>query len=173
MNIRPALTLFLLSPWVASSAVSSTALNTAVPASTSAAPVLHVYGSRGAKQRSGTPGAKLDGTLAELISHLDRVTPQNALADLHSLSPAARFRQHATDPTPLVLVDAVTRGDAQQLRNALAALGLQNASLYSNDVSGWLPVDKIEAATQRAELHSMRAAMSRTRTFPPVISPRA
>ena len=35
--------------------------------------------------------------------------------------------------------------------------------MYSNDVSGWLPVDQIEAATARAELHSMRAAMSRTR----------
>jgi hypothetical protein len=119
---------------------------------------------RTARQRLGVNGAKLDPALAELTTHLTGVSPQNAVADLRSLSPAAKFTQRSADATPLVLVDAVTRGDPQQLKNALVALGLQNASVYSNDVSGWLPVTQIEAAAARAELHSMRAAMSRARS---------
>src|SRR6202000_1535024 len=41
--------------------------------------------------------------------------------------------------------------------------GLQRASSYSNDVSGWLPVDQLNAATALGELHTIRAAMPRTR----------
>src|SRR6185312_15652664 len=109
-------------------------------------------------------GAKLDSALAELTAHLDLANTQNAVADLRSLSPAARFVQRSSDATPLVLVDAVTRGDPQQLKNALVALGLQNASVYSNDVSGWLPITQLEAAAASGELHSMRAAMPRARS---------
>ena len=42
-------------------------------------------------------------------------------------------------------------------------LGLQRAALYSDDVSGWLPVSQLDAATARTEVHSIRAAMPRTR----------
>jgi hypothetical protein len=122
-----------------------------------------VFGGRSAQQRLSAGGAKLDAALADLTAHLNRASPQSAW-DMHSLSPAARFMQRASDATPLVLIDAVTRGDPQQLKSALVALGLQNPSVYSNDVSGWLPVTQIEAATARVELHSIRAAMSRSRT---------
>jgi hypothetical protein len=126
---------------------------------------LHVFGDgRTARQRLGIRGAKLDSALAELTMHLNPASTHNAVADLRSLSPAAKFMQRSSDATPLVLVDAVTRGDPQQLKNALVALGLQYASVYSNDVSGWLPVTQIEAATARGELRLMRAAMSRTRS---------
>src|SRR5690242_12577577 len=130
----------------------------------SARPPLRVYGSTDARHRPGTAGAKLDPALADLASHLSQGTPGTGLTDLHSLSPAAKFMQRAPGTTSLVLVDAVTRGDPRQLRNVLVALGLQGASVYSNDVSGWLPVDQIDPATTHAELHSMRAAMSRTRS---------
>jgi hypothetical protein len=138
--------------------------NSTTPQSSSTGPsVLHAFGSRGAKRL--TPGGvKLDAALAELSNHLNLASPQTMLADLHSLSPAARFMQRPTDATPLVLIDAVTRGDPQQLKSALVALGLQNASVFSNDVSGWLPITAIDAATARTELHSMRAAMSRARS---------
>jgi len=62
-----------------------------------------------------------------------------------------------------VLVDAVTRGDPQQLLAALLSLGLEHPSLYINDVSGWLPVRQIGAAAARAEVHSLRASMPHTR----------
>jgi hypothetical protein len=72
--------------------------------------------------------------------------PDHRLADLHSLSPAARFAQSSATGTALILIEAVTRGDPQQLKSALVGLGLEHASIYSNDVGGWLPVDQIETA---------------------------
>ena len=51
----------------------------------------------------------------------------------------------------------------EQLKAALIGLGLERAAVYSNDVGGWLPVDRIEAAAARAEVHAIRAAMPRTR----------
>ena len=127
-------------------------------------PSLHVHGDGSARQQMGAAGAKLDSALAELTTHLPSPGSSNALSSLRSINPAARFMLRATDATPMVLVDAVTRGNPQQLKSALLALGLQGASVYSNDVSGWLPVTQITAATQRAELHSIRAAMPRTRS---------
>ena len=63
-----------------------------------------------------------------------------------------------------MLIDAVTRGDPQQLKAALVALGLKHPAVYSNDVGGWLPVTQLQAAAARAEVHSIRASMSRTRS---------
>lgn len=156
-------TLALLATFVAYPATSPPPPPDAAAQGASLTPHLHVFGGGNAKQHLGPAGAKLDSALAELTEHLSLASPQNALADLHSLSPAARFMQRSSDATPLVLIDAVTRGDPQQLRSALVALGLQNASVYSNDVSGWLPVTQIQAATARAELHAMRASMPRSR----------
>jgi len=124
---------------------------------------LLAFGSRGAQQRSAA-GAKFDGALADLSRHAARARPDHAIEDLRALAPAARFMQTSSGATPLVLIDAVTRGDPQQLQAALVALGLQHPSAYSNDVGGWLPVSQLDAATARAEVHSIRAAMPRTRT---------
>jgi hypothetical protein len=125
---------------------------------------LHAFGSRSAQQRQSAAGAKFDGALADLSRHAALVRPDHAIEDLISLAPAVRFKQTASDAAPLVLIDAVTRGDPQQLKAALVALGLQHPAMYSNDVGGWLPVTQLDAATARAEVHSIRAAMSRTRT---------
>ncbi len=62
-----------------------------------------------------------------------------------------------------MLIDAITRGDTQQLKTALVGLGLQRAAQYSNDVGGWLPVDQLNAAAALSDVHAMRAAMPRTR----------
>jgi hypothetical protein len=158
-----ALSLSVLAPCAARAAIppqpSPAAVRAPPPSS------LYVFGDgRSARQRLGSQGGKLDAALAELTTHLSLASAQNAVADLHSLSPAAKFMQRSSDPTPLVLVDAVTRGDPQQLKSALVALGLQNPSVYSNDVSGWLPVTQIETAAARSELHSIRAAMARARS---------
>jgi hypothetical protein len=123
---------------------------------------LHVFGSRSVQQRQSANGAKFDGALADLSRHAALARPDHAMEDLRSLAPAVRFKQAEAGSTPLVLIDAVTRGDPQQLKAALIALGLQHASVYANDVSGWLPVTRLDAATARAEVHSIRAALSRT-----------
>jgi hypothetical protein len=83
-----------------------------------------------------------------------------ALDDNSAPAPVGGF----DDGAPLVAIDAVTLGDPRQLQAALEALGLQHAAVYANDVGGWLPVAQLEAAVARAEVHSLRAALSRTRS---------
>jgi hypothetical protein len=124
---------------------------------------LMAYGSRGLGPRSGA-SAKLDGALAELARHADRVRPDSALLDLRSLNPAARYMVARDTGTAYVVVDAITRGDAQSLKRALVTLGLKHPSVYLNDVSGWLPLTAIDAAASLPELHSIRAALARTNT---------
>jgi hypothetical protein len=124
---------------------------------------LMAFGSRSAAQQASASAARLDAALADLSRHLDRVRSEQALEDLHSLSPAAHFVQRAGSAVPLIAVDAVTRGDPQRLKQALVDLGLQEPSVYANDVGGWLPVNQIAAAAARAELVSMRASMWRAR----------
>jgi Subtilase family len=126
--------------------------------------VLHVAGSRSAQQRSSAGGSKYDASLAEIARHVNSLRPGAALADLHALNPAARFSQPANSSSPLVLIDAITKGDPQKLKAALVGLGLQRASQYSNDVGGWLPVDQLDAATALTEVHAIRAAMMRTKS---------
>ena len=125
---------------------------------------LRAFGGRTAAQRASAAAAKLDGALADLSRHAARTRPDSVLADLHSMSPAARFKLSADGATPLVAVDAITRGDVGQLKAALESLGLERASVFSNDVGGWLPVTAIESAASRGEVHTLRAALSRTRS---------
>src|SRR5258708_29472098 len=124
--------------------------------------ILHVAGSRSAQQRDSAAASKFDASLAEIARHVSGVRPGHALEDLHALNPAARFSHAANSSSPLVLIDAITTGDAQKLKAALVGLGLQRASQYSNDVGGWLPVDQLDAATTLTEVHAIRAAMMRT-----------
>ena len=125
---------------------------------------LVVYGGRSlAQQRSGV-GAKLDAALAGLARHAEHVPAGSALRDLRSLNPAARFMVMPHSGTAYVAIDAITRGDPQALKRALVGLGLEHPAVYLNDVGGWLPLTAIETATHLTELHSMRAALSRTHT---------
>jgi hypothetical protein len=124
---------------------------------------LYAVGTRSAQQRASGETLKMDSVLADLTRHLGRLRPDHQLADLHALSPAAKFVQRAPKATPLVAIDAVTRGDPQSLKAALQGLGLEHASVYANDVGGWLPVTALAAAAARSELVSIRAAMPHTR----------
>jgi subtilisin family serine protease len=121
-----------------------------------------VFGGRSPAQQRSTGGVKLDAALADLVRHLARVRHDQQLEDLHSLSPAARFVQNARTGVALVAIDAVTRGDPEQLKAALVRIGLEHPAVYSNDVGGWLPVNAIEAAAARAEVASISAAMPRS-----------
>lgn len=124
---------------------------------------LMVFGGRSADQMARGIGGKLDATLAELARQAGRARADHALEALHSMSPAAHFRQSTAGAGPMVAVDAVTRGDPEQLKAALVRLGLEHAAVFRNDVGGWLPVSAIEAAAARTELTSLRASLSRTR----------
>jgi hypothetical protein len=156
--------LALLTVMAASSADPPLRLNGPRPNLTPGNARLYVIGSRSAQQRQSAVGAKLDSVLADLSRHAALARPGHVLADLHALSPAARFVQTEANATPLVLIDATTRGKPQQLHTAMVGLGLEGAAMYANDVGGWLPLDQIEAAAARGEVLSIRAAMPRTRT---------
>ena len=123
---------------------------------------LQAYGNRSAQQVASGTASKMDAALSQIVRHLDQVRADHAIEDLHKLNPAARFAQQAGGE-PLVSIDAVTVGDPEALKSALVALGLQHAALFSNDVGGLLPVSQLNAATLRAEVHAIRAAMPRTR----------
>jgi Subtilase family len=155
--------LALLGAVTASSAVGPPQFNSLQPRLTAGTARLYVVGSRSAAQRHSAHGGKLDSILADLSRHAALARPDHMLADLHSLSPAARFSKAAVTGAPLVLIDANTRGDPQQLKAALLSLGLEHAAVYANDVGGWLPLNELEAAAGRAELLSLRAAMPRAR----------
>ncbi len=122
---------------------------------------LYAIGTRSMAQRRGT-AVKLDSMLADLARHASRVRPGQVLGDLHALSPAARFITSKSTGTPLVAIDAVTRGDVADLEGALASLGLEHPSVYANDVGGWLPVSQLETAAALGQLIALRAAMPRT-----------
>jgi hypothetical protein len=124
---------------------------------------LHVFGGRSLQQLQSATGSKFDAALAGISRGLINVRPDHSMEDLQALNPAAKFLQ-PVGGAPMVLIDAVTRGDPEQLKAALMELGLQHPALYSNDVSGWLPVAQLDAAAARTEVHSIRAAMPRTRT---------
>jgi hypothetical protein len=125
---------------------------------------VRVFGGRSAAQLSDTLGLKFDATLADLSAHMGQIRPGYELADLHAMNPAIRVRRIPGSAQPLVLVDAVTRADPQALKASLENLGLLNASVYANDVGGWLPTSALRSAAGLGELHSIRAAMPRTRT---------
>ena len=124
---------------------------------------LKAFGGRSAQQVASPSGSKYDAALAEIARHANSLRPGLEMDDLKALNPGARFHQ-APDGTPMVLVEATTRGDPLQLKSTLINMGLQRAAHFSNAVSGWLPVSQLDAVTQQVELHSIRAAMPYTRT---------
>jgi hypothetical protein len=160
-----AVTLGLLTAMAASSGVSRLPMPT-LHSAPGQAP-LYAIGTRSSAQRGGS-AAKLDSVLADLARHAPKARPDHALADLHALSPAARFTTSTSTGMPLVAIDAVTRGDARALEALLMSLGLEHPAVYSNDVGGWLPVSRLETAAALGELAALRAAMPRTASVGPV-----
>jgi hypothetical protein len=124
---------------------------------------LMAFGGRSAAQLRSGIGGKLDAALADIARHAGSARPDHAVADLRSMNPAAKFMQRGPGAPAMVAIDAVTRGDPQLMKSALESLGLEHPAVFRNDVGGWLPVSAIEQAAARAEVTSLRAAMSRTR----------
>src|ERR1700689_244708 len=93
----------------------------------------------GAAQRGVGISARLDGALGEISKRYPGIAPEHAIASLHLINPAARFRLASPLAVPEVLIDAVTTGDPQSLQQALHEIGLRDTAMFSNDVSGWLP----------------------------------
>jgi hypothetical protein len=148
----------------ASSGITGLFPNSTHPLVKPGAAQLRAFGGRSAAQRAGPATQKFDGMLADVVRHAPLASAAHSIADLHSMSPAARFKLGSDGATPMIAIDATTRGDPHSLMSALESLGLEHPAVYANDVGGWLPVSQVQAAAARGEVLSMRAAMSRTRT---------
>ena len=61
------------------------------------------------------------------------------------------------------MIDAVADADVEPLRAKLLGLGLTNASVFANDIGGWLPVDQLSALAALPELRLTRVPRARTR----------
>jgi hypothetical protein len=107
--------LALLTTVAASSAVSTLQLNGPRPNQVAGNARVFLVGSRSLQQRNNAAAGKFDSILADLSRHAALARPGHLLSDLHALSPAARFVQTEANGTPLVLIDATTRGDPQKL----------------------------------------------------------
>jgi Subtilase family len=164
MNTRRSLS--YLAVGLVALAVSVAAPKTSVSNGAQAAPQVRVFGGRTLAQRSDVLGLKFDATLADLSAHLGQIRAGQELMDLHAMNPGIQVAQIPGSAQPLVLVDAVTRGDPQGLKASLENLGMIHAVVYSNDVGGWLPTSALRSAAALSELHSIRAAMPRTRAGP-------
>jgi len=153
----------LLSAIVSSRAAAPGTLPTLRAPAAAGAASLRAFGGRGAQRQAAIGSDKLDAALAGILSHAALIRPEHALADLRALNPAVRFSPGAASGGPLVLIDAITRGNPAALERALERLGLQRPVVYANDVGGWLPVAALQATVERPELHALRASMMRTR----------
>ena len=131
--------------------------------SQTATPRLTVFGKRALVNGQPATLSKLDGALAEISERYTRVSAERSLASLRATNPAARFRLSVPFTTPEVLIDAVTTGDPQALKVALQSIGLRDVATFSNDVGGWLPLDRLPAAAGLVELKFARASVPRTR----------
>jgi Subtilase family len=158
----------VLSAMAASSAVSPFASHAPRLSTSPGTARLYAVGTRSAAQLGSSVDIKLDSILADLSRHASRARPDHLLLDLHSLSPAAHFSRSAGSGESLVLVDAITLGNPQELKAALVSLGLEHPAVYSNDVGGWLPIGQLQAAAARNEVHAIRSAMSHTASTGPV-----
>ena len=123
---------------------------------------LTVFGAPAAATRPASL-SRLDGALADVALRYAALDRGAAVDALHAGNPAARFRLAVPLAVPEVLVDAVSLGDPQALAGALKNLGLEHASVFSNDIGGWLPVNQLATAAALPGLHHLRASMPRTR----------
>src|ERR1700676_5556622 len=89
-----------------SAAVSDVGSHRIRAAAASGAAQLRAFGGRSAEQRRSPASGKFDGALADLSRHAALANPSRVLADLHSTSPAARFKLDSDGASPLVAIDA-------------------------------------------------------------------
>ncbi|MDB6011308.1 MAG: choice-of-anchor domain [Gammaproteobacteria bacterium] len=148
----------------AAPAADSTSVASTNAAATGAPTRLTVFGVPQNSASVAVPAGKLDGSLTDVAQRYPTVAADHPIRDLHAINPAARFRLSNPLMTPEIAIDAIASGDPQALKTALENLGLRDVAVFSNDVGGWLPVDKLANASALSELHFARAAMPRTRS---------
>ncbi len=109
------------------------------------------------KAKAERNAAKLDGALIRLRRNAPARAMSPPGSSLESSAVVAR-------PGNCVNVDIVVQGDAQQAVAQLERLGLQNAAVYRNYISGCLPVAKIDEAAAIQQVRRISKVSRSTRS---------
>src|SRR5882757_4085033 len=98
------------------------------------------------KDRNDARLVKFDATLNKLYKQSSQAGKATTTAAMKLSMPQARLRSDVPRATPSVLVDITVKGSPAAVKAQLAKLDLRNSSVFSNLISGWLPVDHLTDA---------------------------
>ncbi len=114
------------------------------------------------KDRNDPRLVKLDATLHRLYVRSGQSGASVTTLAMQKATPQARLRTDAPRKTPSVLVDITVKGNTAAAKAQLEKLELRNGSMFSNLVSGWLPVDRLVDAAALSSVRRMRASLAQT-----------
>ncbi len=108
--------------------------------------------------------AKVDSTLAGISEQAQRLPRAQMLDSLEASTPQVHFSVADPRIVPGVLVDILVKGDPAQVESQLRQLDVQHISVFSNLISGFLPVDRIKDAATLENVKFIRASRARAHT---------
>lgn len=108
--------------------------------------------------------AKVDNALAGMAETAARAPKAQLAAALQQSAPGARLALRDPLLVPAVLVDISVKGQPAAAAAALRKLGMQHVTVFSNLVSGYLPVDQIKSAAGQSGVRFMRTSRARAHT---------
>lgn len=115
-------------------------------------------------QKAAAGYNKVDNALAAIAERAASLPKSQLLSAIPAASPKARFNVADPQIIPAVLVDILVQGDPADAESRLQQLGVQHTSVYSNLISGWLPVDRIKDAQALSGVKFMRTSLAYTNT---------
>ena len=146
-----------------------------MPASSAALSRAAVSGGAQARPLSGTLGlnpaqkaaagySKVDNTLAAISEQAASLPKSQLLSVLPATASRVRFSVADPQIVPGVLVDILVQGDPAVAASQLRQLNVQHISVYSNLISGFLPVDRIKDAAALGSIKFIRTSRAQTHT---------
>lgn len=116
-------------------------------------------------QKTSAGYAKVDSTLAAISEQAKGLSKTELLNSLGTTSsPKLRFSIASPSIVPGVLVDVLVKGDPAVAESQLRNLGVQHLSVFSNLISGFLPVDRIQDAAALQSIKFIRASRAKAHT---------
>ncbi len=108
--------------------------------------------------------AKVDSTLAGISEQAQRLPRAEMLGSLQASTPQVHFSVADPRIVPGVLVDILVKGDPAQVESQLRQLDVQHISVFSNLISGFLPVDRIKDAATLENVKFIRTSRAKAHT---------
>ncbi|MCB0718608.1 MAG: T9SS type A sorting domain-containing protein [Bacteroidetes bacterium] len=102
------------------------------------------------------PSGPVGPELTTLLDEYEAYIEAGSSGEFVPTNPEIRLRG------TLVLVDATASSTGDELKSALAGLGLEDASTFGLLVSGWLPIEAIAQLDNVSDLSQIKASMMAT-----------